>query len=140
MSHYCSTLIILCIDFRLPEDIYKYLKGKGLSKDYDSLTFVGGVKSLVSPPNPQVLDFILWEIGIPVEKHHIKQIILCNHTNCAAYESEEFNSFEEECAFHVEEMKKARAIISSKYPGPKINLLLGKILPSGEVELEEVNE
>lgn len=117
----------------------EYMEKHSLLGDCDIVSVAGGVKSLISPKNTSDKDFILNQIDISVNLHKIREIIISNHTDCGAYGGKEkFNSFEEECDFHIQEMEKAKKIILGRQPDLKIKMLLGKILPSGAIELEEI--
>ncbi len=139
MAHTCQAIAISCMDFRLPPDWVAYLKEHGLFGNCDMVSFAGGVKSLLSPKNPADSDFFLGQIETSVSLHKIQEVIISNHTDCGAYRSAgPFSSFEEECSFHIEEMKKARDLILSKFPSLKVKMVLGKILPGVKVIFEEV--
>ena len=139
MAHHCRASIIQCMDFRLGKPMKEYLEKNNLLGDCDIVSVAGGVKSLLSPQNHSDKDFILNQIDISVNLHKIQEIILSNHTDCGAYGgSGKFNSFEEECAFHIQEMKKAKELVLSRHPGLEVKLLLGKILSSGAIEPEEI--
>jgi len=118
----------------------EYLKNNNLLGDCDAVSLAGGVKSLLAPKNPTNRDFILGQIETSFSLHKIQEIIISNHTDCGAYKSVgPFSSFAKECSLHIEEMKKARDLILSKFPSLKVKMILGKILPDGKVELEEIN-
>jgi carbonic anhydrase len=139
MAHHCKTLIIHCIDFRLQKATKEYLDKEGLLADCDILSVAGAIKPLLSPKNPSDREFMLDQINTSVALHEIKEIIISNHTDCGAYKGAViFGSFKEECKFHISEMEKAGEIILSKFPGLKIRMLLGKIMPDGTVNLEEI--
>jgi carbonic anhydrase len=79
----------------------------------------------------------LGQIEISFLLHKVREVVISNHTDCGAYNSAgPFSSFEEECRFHVEEMKKAKDLISVKFPSLKVRMVLGKIMPDGNVEVE----
>lgn len=139
MTHQCNSLLICCMDFRLRKALGAFLVN--LPGDCDIISVAGAVKSLLSPENPSDRDFILKQIKISVELHGISEIILNNHTDCGAYGgSEKFNSFEEECEFQKEEMRKAKALILEKHPHLKVRMVLAKIQPSKEIVFEEIEE
>lgn len=139
MEHHCKAFILHCMDFRLGKPIKELLERQGALGDCDIVSVAGGVKSLLSPKSSSDRDFILSQIDISVNLHRISEIILSNHTDCGAYGgSSKFDSFKKECEFHASEMKKAKEIILSKYPQLKVKMILGKILPSGQVQFEEI--
>jgi len=139
MAHHCKAFILHCMDFRLAIPMKEFLAKEELLGTCDVVSVAGGVKDLISPDNPSDRDFILKQIDISANLHGAGQIIISNHTDCGAYGgSGKFASFNEERSFHTEEMKKAKAVIASKYPQLEIRMILGKISASGEVSLEEI--
>ena len=141
MAHKCKAFIIHCMDFRLQKSMKEYLERKNLLGDCDVVSVAGGVKNLLTPKNPSDRDFLLGQIEISVNLHKIQEVILSNHTDCGAYGgSDQFSFLEKECEFHIQEMGKARDLILSNFPEVKISMVLGKILPSGEVELVEIRD
>ncbi|MDD5144993.1 MAG: hypothetical protein PHW72_02625 [Candidatus Pacebacteria bacterium] len=126
MSHRCKFFAIFCKDFRLWKKILEYLETNGLLGDCDIHARAGGVKDRV---------FLMEEVESSVNLHDIKEVILCNHTDCGAYGK--FSSFEEERAFHKKEMQEAKELILAKYPYLKVRMVLG-VIDTGEVRLEEV--
>jgi carbonic anhydrase len=140
MAHTCKSAIIHCMDFRITRSVREYMEKNHLLGDCDVVSIAGGVKAFLSPKNPSDKEFILGQVNTSVALHKISEIILCNHTDCGAYKDAVcFDSFEQECLFHTNEMKKAGELILSNFPDLKIKMLLGKILPSGEVKLEEIS-
>jgi len=118
------------MDFRLGKPIFNYLEKEGILGDCDITSIAGGVKDK---------SFLMSQLGLSINLHGTEEAILCNHTDCGAYsETGKFSSFEEECNFHTEELKKAKELVLAEYPSLRVKLLLGKILPSKEVTFEEV--
>jgi carbonic anhydrase len=79
------------------------------------------------------------QLGVSLSLHGAKEAILCNHTDCGAYGgSGKFSSFDEECQFHAAELTKAKESVLAKYPSLKVRMLLGKIMPSGDITFEEI--
>lgn len=132
MPHNCKYLISHCIDFRLGKPLKKYLEDKGILGQCDLVSAAGGVKNT---------DFLLGQIEISVNLHQIKEVILINHTDCGAYGgSKNFEFFEKERDFHIQEMEKARDLVLAKYPDLKVSLLLAVIDPSGSVDFQNISE
>lgn len=131
MAHHCKYFIAHCIDFRFGRAIKDYLEKEGLLGDCDIVSVAGGVKNS---------DFLLEQLDISVNLHKVQEVRLMNHIDCGAYGgSGKFSSFEEERAFQIEEMKKAKSLIVQKYPSLAVKTILAKIQPSGEVIFESIN-
>ena len=130
MSHSCKYFIVHCIDFRLQQKTKEFMEKEGLLGNCDVVSVAGAVKNI---------DFVLEQIGISVRLHGMKEVILLNHTDCGAYGgSSKFSSAQEERDFYIVEMEKAKVAILGKYPNLLVKMMLAKILPSGEVDIEHV--
>lgn len=139
MSHTCKSLILHCIDFRFGEAIKKYLEDNHLMNNCDIVSLDGAAKNLVSPANTAYVDVVLRQIEISQKLHHISQVILMNHTDCDAYGGRDaFASTDAEFKQHVEDMKKAKKVITDRFDGLEIKMILAKIAPLGQVVFEEI--
>jgi carbonic anhydrase len=139
MAHHCKHLLIRCIDFRLATGIKNYLETNNLLGDCDVLSIAGAIKGLASPKDPYEKEFIMGQIDISVGLHAISEITLVNHLDCGAYGgSSKFASLDLERNFHIDEMKTAKDIILQKYPTLKVKMVLAKIMPEGNLEMEEI--
>lgn len=125
-SHHCSNLLIRCMDFRFHRDldqlIQEFYSEEGGFGDYDSPGVGGGASKAIIDEVSQPVVF--GAINIAKEKHQIERIIVVDHIDCGAYGgSSRFKDQEEEEKFHVEELRKAKSILSQKYPDLKIEIL-----------------
>jgi carbonic anhydrase len=106
MTHNAKALVISCIDFRFQSHIRKFLVDRGLENNYDLVCLAGSVKNID--------DFLLNQIKISSDLHHIEEIILINHQDCGAYGLEVTGDVEQE--IHSQDLKKAKEIISQTFP------------------------
>lgn len=86
-DHFCSNLIIRCIDFRImPHNLSSLLEGAGVCHDgeYDLVSVAGAGKDLLSEVAGEK-EFILKQIRISKKLHHVTTIIILMHQNCGAY-------------------------------------------------------
>lgn len=125
------------MDKRLLEALVEYLRKKGLLGHCYDPARAGAVKDLVV--GGAAAESVWKDIEIGIDKGGVGQIVLCNHTDCAAYGgNSRFSSFQEERDFHIREMEKAKDLIRTRFPGLKVSLVLAKIDPSGSVDFEEI--
>jgi len=100
-NHECEACIVTCIDYRLQQDIDRWIAGNFQPKTFDRIAFAGGVKNL---------DAILDQIGISERLHHIKKAVLINHEDCGAY-GEAGSSYK-----HTADLRNACSKIKELYP------------------------
>jgi len=129
-QHTTSAFVLTCIDFRFHEKIVEELKKQGITS-FDLKCDAGGVKYLVSDEKPAVRDWILENIRIAKDLHHIKMIVLINHYDCGAYGgSSAFDSEEVQISFQKNQLSAARTLLSSRFPDLEIKTFFAK--PVGE--------
>jgi hypothetical protein len=108
----------------------------GLQDNYDLSTFAGTILDLVHD-GEAARQFILKQFRIAL-KHQIKIVYLINHLDCTAYGGHEaFPSLAEERKRHIDDMKKAVAIINDEFPGLEVKMLLA--YDGDDAHFEEVN-
>lgn len=129
------------MDKRLGEKLIDYLRKESLlGHCYDS-SRAGGAKGLLDKQKPDLAESFWNDIEIGVNKGGVKEIILCQHTDCAAYGgSRNFESLTLERQFQIAEMKKAKELILAKYPVLKVKMILAEINLVNEVEFKNVED
>ena len=131
MSHTCEAILVHCMDFRLREDIYDYLRQQGLTSVCDNVSVAGGAGALV---NKESQGFILKQIALSQKLHGIKKVILMNHTDCGAYGGKAaFKSEAEEKAKHQEDLNKAEEIVKKEFPELEAWKIIANMSESGHV-------
>ena len=114
-KHRCETLVIFCMDFRIPGDKLREVltaafSGQEKIAPFDEIRIAGGAKAVTDKESRQTA---LAGIQIAVYKHSIGRIIIVNHHDCGAYGGiSRFNGNETaERDFHSAELKKAEKIV-----------------------------
>ena len=109
------SIVVLCMDYRFwPETIKIFKEEYG---NCDLIGLAGSAKNLASPSNEANRITILENIDTSVKLHKAKRLVLINHIDCGAYGgSKAFSSFDDELAFHTNELKKAKQIATDKFP------------------------
>ncbi len=107
-SHTVQCWALGCIDPRFRERQQEFIL-KELAVPHHQLDFQpfpGGAKPFAEK-NEAAVRALLQSLTVARTKHHAPLAMLMTHENCAAY-GREFASFEEELAFHEEELRRAR--------------------------------
>jgi len=138
MSHTCKNLIIHCIDFRLMDDIYAWLRENGFAGDCDTVSLAGASKDLLDSDRPEYGDFILKQIRISHDLHKMRRVILMHHTDCGAYGGRKaFGDALEEERRHIHDMQEASRKIKSRWSDVETVLVLIK-MGGGENEFVQI--
>jgi len=110
IPHSCRSAIITCIDFRFQKFITGFTAK--LTGGFDRIAIAGGVKNL---------PFILGQIELSSQLHHIKEVYLINHEDCGAYGSA--GTLQK----HKQDLKTAQQNINKRLPDLKITLFYLKL-------------
>lgn len=123
--HHCDAVVLTCIDFRFWRETVEFVEKELGIKVFDFPSLPGSVKA-INEGNSLAMQCV----GVPVELHHAKKIVLVNHQDCGAYGgSAKFNGDDEaEQKFHEGELKKAKEKILEKYPDKEVILVYAKLV------------
>lgn len=115
-EHYTADACIFwCFDDRFWKLRKRFIEALGF-KSVDVVQAAGGAKALAGGDTPE-RQFLLGQLDASIRLHHTKCVILMVHIDCGAYGgSKQFKAIEDEYAHHTEELAKAHAFISGKYP------------------------
>lgn len=124
------------MDFRLNNEIDRWTKESDLFNGFDVISVAGASKSLVDG-GEEVRNNFLKHIGVSVNLHKARKIVILHHSNCGAYAADyKFSSAGEEKEKQVEDMGKSREIILAKYPDIDIILAWGELKDSEGKKIE----
>lgn len=99
--HTCNAIVVTCMDFRLQKFIEDWLAKNVGEKQYDRVSWAGGVYDLSG---------ILKQIEVSNRLHHIKKVVLINHEDCGAYGQ---TGTPEK---HATDLRSAKKEVMSKFP------------------------
>lgn len=119
--HNTSTLVVGCVDFRLRDEITKFLQNKlHLLDDYDEISLPGAGLAFVEKKYPHWGKTIEDVIDILKELHQIKRVIFIDHLGCGAYKllkgEKVMKTTDIERSAHQEVFKEVRNKMKEKFP------------------------
>lgn len=127
--HSCEAIVLCCIDFRFWRETLEFVEKELGLKSFDYSSFPGAAKAINEGSN-----LALECVKVPCDLHHVKKIVIINHSDCGAYGgSAKFdNNAEAEQKFHEEEIRKAKDKILEIYPEKEVILVYAKLVDDGE--------
>ncbi len=119
--HEASTLVIGCVDFRLRDEIERFLEEElSLLDKYDEIILPGASLAFVQTKYPSWSKTIEETTKILIKLHNIKRVIFIDHMGCGAYKLLKgeaiMASKETELLAHKETLHAARAKMKAKFP------------------------
>jgi carbonic anhydrase len=104
-EHTCEAVVIHCIDFRLQHFLNAWLEKELGARNYDRISWAGGVKELV---------YLQPQIDISRRLHKVKKAILINHEDCGAYGTDGTKER------HINDLSYAGRMIKVQYPDVEV--------------------
>ncbi|NCF75052.1 MAG: hypothetical protein GWO87_01015 [Xanthomonadaceae bacterium] len=125
MSHFCKNVLIRCMDFRLNNEVDKWIKNSNFFEHGYDLISVAGASKRIAEEGKEILG----DVSVSANLHHVEKIIIMHHSDCGAYaQSYNFSSPDEEKEKQFFDMKKSEKILKSKYPHLEIIKVWAELL------------
>jgi carbonic anhydrase len=133
-----DVFLLSCMDYRLMDDIERYMSGRGLRDKYDHVILAGASLGAITDKFP-AWNKTFWEhLDIAIKLHNIHTVMIMDHRDCGAYKvvlgEAHAKDPKTEKDTHSAQLKKLKGMISKKYPKLKVETLLmgldGKVEPA----------
>jgi carbonic anhydrase len=132
-----EALLLSCMDYRLMDDVFRYMSGRGLAEKYDHVILAGASIGVTNSQKPSWGQTFWDHLSVAQELHHIRKVIVLDHRDCGAYKlflgPEHAAERGRETVAHAGEAKKLRAAITEKAPKLEVETLLMSL--DGNVEV-----
>jgi carbonic anhydrase len=120
--------LLSCMDFRLMDDVEKYMSGRGLTNKYDHIVLAGASLGAVTDKFP-AWNKTFWEhLGIAIKLHSIQKVMVLDHRDCGAYKvilGEDFGKDPaKETVAHTAQLKTLADMIKKQHPQLSVERLL----------------
>lgn len=125
-AHDAKVMLVSCMDFRLREDIFKYMIEKGYDVNYDQFILAGVSLGINQTQNPYWGSTLIEHIKISAGLHHIHKIILMDHLDCGAYKTfcPHIKNEEEEYKEHKKNLELAEKKLHEEFTNLKVKKLI----------------
>jgi carbonic anhydrase len=133
---HAEALLLSCMDYRLLDDIGRYMAGRGLTDNYDHVVLAGASLGVLQDKN-LAWGRTFWEhVDVAISLHRIQKVIVMDHRDCGAYKvflgPEASKDPQTEFATHAAKLRALRKAVKAKYPALEVELLLMSL--DGSVE------
>ena len=127
-------LLLSCIDFRFVELEHAFLARQLLTGAVDWVALAGASLALTGFPHRADARAFWDQLQLSRSLHHIRQVILLDHQDCAAYAAihpEPFADPQAELELHAATLRRARQRILRRHPELAVQLYFARL--DGEV-------
>lgn len=127
-AHTAEALLLSCMDYRLIDDITRYMDGRGMTNQYDHIVLAGAALGALTDYCKE-WNKTFWEhLKIASDLHHIKKVILMDHRDCGAYKvilKADFSKDQQlETRIHGKFLRDLMVAIHKRYPELEVERLL----------------
>jgi carbonic anhydrase len=131
-----EALLLSCMDYRLIDEIDRYMTSRGLRDKYDHIILAGASLGAITEKYPAWSKTFWGHLDVAIQLHHIHKVIVMDHRDCGAYKvilkEDYYQNPMKETAIHSEKLNELRRQIKAKYPKLEVELLLMDL--DGKVE------
>lgn len=131
-----EALLLSCMDYRLMDEIERYMSGRGLRDQYDHVVLAGASLGAITDKYPAWTQTFWEHLDIAISLHDIRSVILMDHRDCGAYRvilgAERVADPKTEKDTHVVQLKQLKSLINAKHPKLAVEMLLMSL--DGRVE------
>lgn len=132
-----DALLLSCMDYRLMDDIEKYMSGRGLRDKYDHVVLAGASLGAVTDKYPAWNQTFWDHLDIAIKLHDIKTVIVMDHRDCGAYKvilgADSVKDGKTERDTHVVRLRQLKSAINTKHPKLAVEMLLMSLDGKAEV-------
>ena len=123
-----DALLLSCMDYRLMDDIERYMSGRGLRDKYDHVILAGASLGAITPKYPAWNETFWEHLDVAINLHAIHKVIVMDHKDCGAYKvilgADKVADAKMEKDVHTVQLKELKSQINKKHPKLEVELLL----------------
>ncbi|MCC7271187.1 MAG: twin-arginine translocation signal domain-containing protein [Alphaproteobacteria bacterium] len=132
-----DALVLSCMDYRLTEEIVRYMDGRGMATKYDHVILAGASLGVLYEKNPTWGKTFWDHVDAAIQLHGIRKVIVIDHRDCGAYRlflgADQVKDAASELAAHTGQLRGLRTRINERFPKLDVELLLMSLDGSVEV-------
>ncbi len=123
-----EALVLSCMDYRLVDDVVRYLDGRGLTDDYDHVILAGASAGAVHPAFADWHQTWWQHMQAAIDLHAIQRVIVIDHRDCGAYKialgPDHLETPDSERAAHAELLGQLAGQIAERQPALEVETWL----------------
>jgi carbonic anhydrase len=132
-----EALLLTCMDFRLMDEIVRYMDGRKMTDQYDHVILAGASLGAQTDKYPAWGKTFWDHLEVAIQLHQIKKVMVMDHRDCGAYKvilgQDLAGDPKAETAAHAKQLKSLESAIRAKYPKLSVETLLMDL--KGQVEV-----
>lgn len=123
-----SVMLLNCMDYRLLDDVGRYMDGRKLTDNYDQVILAGASLGALTGAEPSWGATFWSHLDLALELHHVHSLMVIDHRDCGAYRLLFGQDYSldpvREREVHAEQLRKLRNAVAERHPALPTELLL----------------
>lgn len=123
-----EALLLSCMDFRLIDDMVRYMDGRGMTDKYDHVILAGASLGALTDKYPAWGKTFFEHVEVAVKLHKIKKVVVIDHRDCGAYKvilgPDAVKDPDTELASHKTQLFALRDTLKAKHSTLDVELLI----------------
>lgn len=123
---HAEALLLNCMDYRLTDDITRYMDARGLTNKYDQVILAGASLGALNDKYPAWNEVFWTHIDLAVQLHEVHRVIAIDHRDCGAYKlilgEASVKDADTELKTHVKQLYALRSQIVTRHPHMEVEL------------------
>lgn len=125
---HAGALLLSCMDYRLLDDVVRYMDSRALTNNYDQVILAGASLGVTTSLYPAWGETFWSHLQLSLDLHHVNKLIILDHRDCGAYKAIFGQDYaaepQRETEIHALQMKELRGLVAEKHPDLPTELLL----------------
>lgn len=138
-----EALLLSCMDFRLVDELHRYMEKRGLANRYDHVILAGASAAVMHDKFKDWQGTFWGHLAAAIDLHKVHKVIVIDHRDCGAYKMafgpEHASDPDVELAVHSAVLGKLANAVRAKYPKMAVETHLmaldGSVTPVGPAAL-----
>lgn len=126
-AHHARVFLLHCMDFRLIDDVDRWMAQLGYTNDYDDFILAGASLGYNQTEYPVWKQVYETHLELARRLHHIEEVAIIDHMNCGAYRlfyHRDDLSEKEERELHLQNLDETARKVQEKYPDLRVSTFL----------------
>lgn len=123
---HAEALLLTCMDYRLTDDVTRYMDARGLTNKYDQVILAGASLGALNDKFPTWNEVFWTHIDLAVQLHEVHRVIIIDHRDCGAYKlvlgEATVKDADTELKTHVKQLYALRSQIVTRHPHMEVEL------------------
>jgi hypothetical protein len=125
-SGHAEALLLTCMDFRLVNEIERYMEARGLKDRYDHVILAGASLGALNDRFPAWGEVFWTHLDLAIQLHEVHRVIVLDHRDCGAYKmiigEAQVKDPEAELKAHVKQLYAFRTAVLARHPHMEVEI------------------